>query len=78
LLESIIEPSKVIAEVYRTIRITTKSGAILEGRIVAEDEKMLLLATIPWTPTRRPSAHRARPTSHRRRSPRCRPCLRAC
>jgi hypothetical protein len=50
LLESIIEPSKVIAEVYRTVTITTKSGAILEGRIVAEDAKTLLLATNPLDP----------------------------
>jgi putative heme-binding domain-containing protein len=47
LLESIIEPSKVVAEIYRTITITMKSGAILEGRIVAEDEKTLLLASNP-------------------------------
>jgi putative heme-binding domain-containing protein len=47
LLESIIEPSRVIAEVYRTVTITTKSGAIHDGRIVAETDKTVILATNP-------------------------------
>ena len=35
--ESIIEPSKVVPEVYCTATITLKSGAIYDGRIVSED-----------------------------------------
>jgi putative heme-binding domain-containing protein len=50
LLESIIEPSRVIADVYRTVTITTKSGAIHDGRIVAENEKTVTLATNPVDP----------------------------
>lgn len=47
LLESIIEPSRVIADVYRTVTITAKSGAIHDGRIVAENAKTVTLATNP-------------------------------
>jgi len=36
LLESIIEPSKVVAETYRNVAITTKAGLIYEGRISAK------------------------------------------
>jgi hypothetical protein len=47
LLESIIEPSKVVAETYRNVAITTKGGLIHEGRIVGEDEKSVVLAANP-------------------------------
>jgi len=47
LLESIIEPSKVVAETYRNVAITTKSGLIYEGRIVSEDEQNVVLAANP-------------------------------
>ena len=47
LLESIIEPSKVIAETYRNVALTTKAGLIYEGRIVSEDDRNVVLATNP-------------------------------
>jgi hypothetical protein len=47
LLESVIEPSKVVAEQYRNVAITTKAGVILEGRIVSEDAENVILATNP-------------------------------
>ena len=50
LLESIMEPSRVIADVYRTVTITTRSGAIHDGRIVAENAKTVTLATNPVDP----------------------------
>jgi len=50
LLESIIEPSKVIADVYRTVTIVTKSGAIYDGRVVVEDGNRVTLATNPADP----------------------------
>lgn len=50
LLESIIEPSRIIADVYRTVTIATKSGAIHDGRIVAENDKTVTLATNPADP----------------------------
>ena len=50
MLESIIEPSRVIAEVYQTVTITTRTGVIVEGRVVGEDSKSLLLATNPIDP----------------------------
>ena len=53
LLESIIEPSKVVAEVYRSVTITLKSGAIHDGRIVNEDARNLVLAINPVDPDQR-------------------------
>jgi putative heme-binding domain-containing protein len=50
LLESIIEPSKVVAETYRNVAITTKAGLIYEGRIVSEDDKAVIIATNPVNP----------------------------
>jgi putative heme-binding domain-containing protein len=50
LFESIIEPSRVIADVYRTVTITTKSGAIYDGRTVAENENTVTLAVNPVDP----------------------------
>ena len=47
LLEHILDPSKVIAENYRNATVTTKSGAIREGRLIAEDGETLTLATNP-------------------------------
>jgi putative heme-binding domain-containing protein len=53
LLESIIEPSKVVAEVYRPVTITLKSGAIYDGRVVSEDDKSLMIAINPADPDQR-------------------------
>jgi putative heme-binding domain-containing protein len=53
LLESIIEPSKVVAEVYRPVTISLKSGAIYDGRVVSEDAKSLVLAINPVDPDQR-------------------------
>ena len=53
LLESIIEPSKVVAEVYRPVTVTLKSGAIFDGRVVSEDAQGLVLAINPADPDQR-------------------------
>jgi putative heme-binding domain-containing protein len=53
LLESILEPSRVIAENYRNVTVTTRSGAIMDGRLIAEDEERLTLATNPIDPDNR-------------------------
>jgi putative heme-binding domain-containing protein len=50
LLESIIEPSRVIADVYRSVTISTKSGAIHDGWVVSENAKSVTLATNPADP----------------------------
>ena len=53
LLESILEPSKVVAELYRNITIITKGGVIREGRLIAEDDVSVTLATNPTEPAER-------------------------
>jgi putative heme-binding domain-containing protein len=53
LLESIVEPSRVIAENYRSVTVTLKSGAIHDGRIVGEDAKSITLAINPVDPDQR-------------------------
>jgi len=44
LLESILEPSKIIAEPYRTVSLILNSGAIIDGRVVAEDAGTLSIS----------------------------------
>lgn len=53
LVESIVEPSKVVAEVYRNVVVTTRAGVIWEGRIVAEDERSVVIGTNPVDPDAR-------------------------
>lgn len=53
LLESILNPSQVIAEPYRNITIITKGGMIREGRLIAEDDVAVTLATNPTEPAER-------------------------
>jgi len=65
ILESIIEPSRVVAEVYRTTTITLKDGSILDGRVLAEDAATLTVATNPTDPDRRRRLKRTEVASQR-------------
>ena len=55
LLESIIDPSKVVAEVHRSVTITLKDGSTVSGRIVGDDfrQSLLTLGTNPFDPSER-------------------------
>jgi putative heme-binding domain-containing protein len=53
LLESILDPSKVVADIYRNVTITTKNDVIREGRFIAEDDTGITLATNPTEPNER-------------------------
>jgi putative heme-binding domain-containing protein len=66
LLESILEPSKVVAEVYRTTTVVTRSGEILEGRVLSESGDGLVLGTNPLDPTDRPRTIQASEIESRR------------
>jgi putative heme-binding domain-containing protein len=53
MLESILVPSKVVAEQYRTVQIETSDGRVIVGRLVAEEDfrsKLLHIATNPLDP----------------------------
>ena len=65
LFESIIDPSKIISETYRSVTVTVKSGAILDGRIVAEDAQLLTLAINPVDPDQRRRINKADITAQR-------------
>jgi putative heme-binding domain-containing protein len=65
ILESIIEPSKVIAEIYRAVTITTKAGAIHDGRIVSEDTQSITLAINPVDPDQKRRISKAEIMSQR-------------
>jgi putative heme-binding domain-containing protein len=52
ILESIIEPSKVISEQYVNTIVIKKDGDSLVGRLVSEDDKKLMLNTSPFKETR--------------------------
>lgn len=45
ILESIIEPSKVIADKYKNISVTTHRGELIEGRLVGESDESLMIST---------------------------------
>lgn len=54
ILESILTPSKVVAENYRNVQITTADGRQIVGRIVVEGDfrsEKLRIATEPLRPT---------------------------
>jgi hypothetical protein len=51
MLESILEPSRVIDDKYRNVALTTRAGELIEGRLVAERAKSLLVAPNPYQPT---------------------------
>ena len=67
LIESILLPSKVIAEGYATTVIETKSGEIIAGRIEREDDQAVVIRPLAaagrsWSPSAKPtSAPRPRP-----------------
>jgi putative heme-binding domain-containing protein len=46
LLESILLPSKVIAEGYATTEIETVSGTVIAGRIEREDDRVIIIRPI--------------------------------
>lgn len=47
LLESIIDPSKVISDQYKASIIETKSGKLINGRVLSESNGKLLILTDP-------------------------------
>ncbi len=49
LLESILEPSKVLSDQFQNIIVTTKDGEDTVGRIVEENDKVLVLVPNPLT-----------------------------
>jgi putative heme-binding domain-containing protein len=50
ILESILEPSKVVSEQYQNIVLTLKDGDTLAGRLVQEDDQKLVLLIDPIHP----------------------------
>ena len=47
MLETIIEPSKVISDQYQNITVTKKNGDDVTGRLVEENDERLVLVTNP-------------------------------
>jgi putative heme-binding domain-containing protein len=52
LLESILEPSKVISDQYHNVIIDKKDGTEVTGRIVEEDDRRIVMLTNPFTDER--------------------------
>jgi putative heme-binding domain-containing protein len=52
ILESILEPSKVISEQYQNTMIMTTSGKILDGRVLEENADRIILQPNPLQPER--------------------------
>ena len=53
ILESILEPSKVVSEQYQNVALLLKNGDDITGRVVEEDSRRLLLVTDPLKQTQR-------------------------
>jgi putative heme-binding domain-containing protein len=51
LLESIIDPSKVISDQYATSSFITKDGLMVIGKLMGEENGSLLIATSPLDPS---------------------------
>ena len=49
ILESILDPSKVVSDQYKNIIVTKKDGEEVTGRLIEESEKSLVLITNPLT-----------------------------
>jgi putative heme-binding domain-containing protein len=51
ILESIIEPSKVVADQYQNTLFTFQDGDVLSGRVLGEDDKKLFVLSngVPLT-----------------------------
>jgi putative heme-binding domain-containing protein len=52
ILESILEPSKVVSELYQNTVVETKDGDILTGRILEENDRKVVLMTAPIRQTK--------------------------
>ncbi len=52
ILESILEPSKVVSELYQNTIIETSDGDIRTGRVLEENDRKLVLMTAPITQTK--------------------------
>jgi putative heme-binding domain-containing protein len=53
ILESILEPSKVVSEQYQNMTLYLKDGEDVSGRVVDEDNRRLVLVTDPLKQTQR-------------------------
>ena len=51
LLENIIEPSKVVSDIYEAERFELKNGSVMVGRIVGEEDGNYQIMTNPFAPT---------------------------
>ncbi len=52
ILDSILEPSKVVSEQYQNLNVVTKDGDVLTGRLVEDDADRMALITNPLTQDR--------------------------
>src|SRR5207302_9612508 len=52
ILESILEPSKVVSEQYQNFSVTKKDGDVQTGRIVDENDDRLVIQASPLAPER--------------------------
>jgi len=53
ILESILEPSKVISEQYQNVALVLKNGDDVTGRVVEEDSRRIVVVTDPLKQTQR-------------------------
>jgi putative heme-binding domain-containing protein len=52
ILESILEPSKVVSDQYRNEVVTTKAGKVVIGRVMDENKERIVIQPDPLSPAR--------------------------
>ncbi len=53
ILESILDPSKVVSEQYQNVALTLKNGDDVTGRVIEEDSRKIVVVTDPLKQTQR-------------------------
>jgi putative heme-binding domain-containing protein len=53
ILDSIIEPSKVVSEQYQNVALALKNGEDITGRVIEEDSRRIVVVTDPLKQTQR-------------------------
>ncbi len=53
ILESIMEPNKVVSDQYQSMIVTTELGDVISGQVITEDDDKIIMATNPLLPNER-------------------------
>ncbi len=58
-LESILEPNKIVSDQYQSMIVTTDLGEVISGQVIDEDDEKVIMATNPLLPNERTTVSKA-------------------